>query len=404
MRFPMLRFAFLVCCLATGASAQAWEAAAPMSVPRRGAASVVLDGRLYVVGGVSAGSPLRSAEVFAPGVGWRDIAAPRLARVNARAGVVRGEIVVAGGRTADGPSRSVEIYSPATNTWRDSPPMEQARDGMAAGVVGGLLYAIGGAGAGEPLLRTSERRDSTWSVYTPWVQRLPRALAGSAVWRDTLVVAGGFGALGPVADVDAFVEGVPSIQNSIALPRLSSARGGLALVSDNQSLFAVGGRDAANERVATVERLDVARDTFWTNLADLPVPREDAVAAVLGDDLYVSGGATAFGTVLRTMVRLRGVAVDAAPAPRAAVFEIARAGPNPARGRVRLRVTAGEPAHVRLTVLDMRGRTVAVLADETVPAGTREVMWDASRVAAGVYSARLDAGRQTATVRFVVVR
>ena len=229
--------------------------------------------------------------------------------------------------------------------------------------------------------------------------RAPRALAGSAVRRDTLVVAGGFGPRGPVADVDAFVEGVRSGPGGPALPPLSEARGGLALASDGASLFAVGGQDASNARVPTVERLGRA-GTAWTRLADLPAPREDAVAAVIGRDLYVAGGATAFGTVLASMVRLSGVAVASDPAaPPAARFGLALAGPNPTRGRVRFHI-ASEGA-VRLSILDMRGRTVAVV---DAPAGTREVSWDASGVAPGVYAARLDGRAGAAVVRFVVVR
>jgi N-acetylneuraminic acid mutarotase len=39
---------------------------------------------------------------------------------------------------------TVEAYDPATDTWTTKAPMPTARQGLAAAVVNGSLYAIGG--------------------------------------------------------------------------------------------------------------------------------------------------------------------------------------------------------------------------------------------------------------------
>ena len=81
---------------------------------------------------------------------------------------------------------------------------------------------------------------------------------------------------------------------------------------------------------------------------------------------------------------------------------LALAGPHPARGAVALRVTLPAAGDVRLVVLDALGRRVASLADGARGAGDHVVRWDASRVAAGLYVARLVAGGTSRTVQIVV--
>ncbi len=95
------------------------------------------------------------------------------------------------------------------------------------------------------------------------------------------------------------------------------------------------------------------------------------------------------------------VGTEASPDARVA---LAPPAPNPAAGRTVLRFALGGPATVRLRLFDVLGREVAVLADGERPAGTHEVTVDAARLAAGVYVARLDAGRAVVTQRLVVVR
>lgn len=81
---------------------------------------------------------------------------------------------------------------------------------------------------------------------------------------------------------------------------------------------------------------------------------------------------------------------------------------NPARGAVRLRVTLAREAPVRLDVFDTAGRCVGGIAPATVTAGTHEISWDGRRAGAaevppGLYVARLTAGTERATIRFVLL-
>jgi hypothetical protein len=52
--------------------------------------------------------------------------------------------------TAAAPLTAVDAYDPAKNTWTAKPPLLTARTQLAAGVVNGVLFAVGGFVPGNP--------------------------------------------------------------------------------------------------------------------------------------------------------------------------------------------------------------------------------------------------------------
>ena len=83
--------------------------------------------------------------------------------------------------------------------------------------------------------------------------------------------------------------------------------------------------------------------------------------------------------------------------------------PNPFNPRTAVSFRLPAPATVRLEVLDLAGRRVAVLADGAYSAGQHTVVWngtdaEGSPVAAGVYFYRLRTGDATLTRRMILVK
>ena len=78
--------------------------------------------------------------------------------------------------------------------------------------------------------------------------------------------------------------------------------------------------------------------------------------------------------------------------------------PNPSRGAATVRYALAAPAAVRIAVVDLFGREVAVLADAEQHAGRHTVSLGATRLAAGVYVVRMVVGPTVFTRRVVVVR
>ncbi|TMQ71859.1 MAG: T9SS type A sorting domain-containing protein [Candidatus Eisenbacteria bacterium] len=79
-----------------------------------------------------------------------------------------------------------------------------------------------------------------------------------------------------------------------------------------------------------------------------------------------------------------------------AVLTLAPVRPNPMREQARIGFGLPVPARVRLAILDLQGREVAVIADDEMPAGMFAMDWDgrsANRaVPAGMYFVRLQVG------------
>jgi hypothetical protein len=77
------------------------------------------------------------------------------------------------------------------------------------------------------------------------------------------------------------------------------------------------------------------------------------------------------------------------------------AGSQPVGTRVRFRFELPEAGPIAIEVFDVAGRRVGDTIREARPAGRGEIEWDASRLAPGVYLARLSAARERAMARLV---
>jgi len=114
-------------------------------------------------------------------------------------------------------------------------------------------------------------------------------------------------------------------------------------------------------------------------------------------------------------VVLAGPVAPHAPPPLPGVTALAPPAPNPTRGAATLRfavgadVARGMRVPVRLTVFDLRGRTVRTLVAEARTAAAYAAQWDGrdacGRAApAGVYVVQLSAGARALTRKLVITR
>jgi hypothetical protein len=78
--------------------------------------------------------------------------------------------------------------------------------------------------------------------------------------------------------------------------------------------------------------------------------------------------------------------------------------PNPFRELTRIRYQLPRSEHVRLRVLDVRGRRLATLVDERLGPGTHEAVFRSGGLAPGVYFYRLRAGSEVRTGRMILAK
>lgn len=87
-----------------------------------------------------------------------------------------------------------------------------------------------------------------------------------------------------------------------------------------------------------------------------------------------------------------------------AVYALRQNYPNPFNPATKISFDLPEKSAVKLTVYDLLGRRVAVLAEGVTEAGTHEVEFDASALPSGLYFYRLDAGTFSDTKKMVLLK
>jgi len=93
---------------------------------------------------------------------------------------------------------------------------------------------------------------------------------------------------------------------------------------------------------------------------------------------------------------------DAGTAPRE--FRLEQNYPNPFNPTTAIRFSVEKTKHVSLTVVDVLGRKIATLVDQTLTPGTYTVKWDAGSYPSGVYFYTVRAGGNQETRRMILTK
>ncbi len=246
-------------------------AAAVRPAPGNHHAAEVLDGKLYLLGGLG-GDAAGLVQVYDPATNRWSLRAPMpFAAGSSASAVIGGRIVVAGGivgrlfrdqRTTD----EVAIYDPGTNRWTPAAPMPRPRNHAASATDGARLYVFGGRGPGSG---------------------------------DANVVADGFDDVqvyDPATDHWTVSDGSPG-----APMPLPQARGGTGkAVYLNGEFWVIGGetrRGAGATTSGVYARVDIydPRANRWRRGPDLPTARHGIFPLLDHGRVLVAGGGTRAG-------------------------------------------------------------------------------------------------------------
>jgi N-acetylneuraminic acid mutarotase len=204
---------------------------------------------------------------------WQKLAGLPVERRRAGAGaaVYNGKLYLAGGIQnghVSGTTNMFDVYDPATDKWTALPNAPHIRDHSMAAVVKDKLYAIGG--------------------------------------RNTSIHEPEFGAFYSKVVLEVDVYDFKTGKWSTIQAKLPKGSGGGSAVVVGNALFYIGG-ERATDTEANAPRKDVYHVNdpqtdreFFTNL-DLNLPRNGAGAAVIGNTIYIAGGAGSNGIGLESI-------------------------------------------------------------------------------------------------------
>jgi N-acetylneuraminic acid mutarotase len=224
--------------------ADRWSEIARLDTPVNHAGAVVIDGKLYVVGGYGGprNAPTARLRVIDLATGELQDATPMPTPRGALVAVVLDGKIHALGGTTDRTVATHEVYDPKTDRWTQAAPMRVPRNHHAAAVFDGRIYVFGGRDETTFLLDAAEVFDPAtgrWSDIAP----LPtgRSGIGAAVSGYSIVVFGGevAGAQSHTfANAEAYDPAADKWQVLLPMP---TARHGLGVATIGGSIFVIAG-------------------------------------------------------------------------------------------------------------------------------------------------------------------
>lgn len=326
-RRDILRFAAALTALplARHALAQAapggmhWTTAAPPSLARQELYPEVLNGRIYVAGGLLAPNTGYSAhfESYDPAEDkWTRLATLPEARHHIALAAAGGRIYGVGGFSGGFPNwraqASTYVYDPVANRWSDGVPLPYPSAEGVCAAIGDRVYLVGGRTREHEGARHFNQHVDTAQglVFDPaqgrWsaIAQAPTARnsAAAAVIDGRLFVVGGRQALkqadGSLRQVNVASLEVydPQTDRWTTRAPMPQAQGGLAAAAYRGRLYVFGGEQWAPEQKVYADAwvYDPASDR-WSMLPPLPTPRHGLGAATVGDRIHVFGGGTRVG-------------------------------------------------------------------------------------------------------------
>lgn len=271
-----------------------WRTAASLPAARGEMKAAVLDGRIYVPGGLTGlGTSTARMDVYDVTRDAWVTAASMPTGLNHHGTAALGDrIYVVGGSEAfgDPPGTFAYAYDPDADAWENLPALPDGRWGHELLALDGALYVLGGVPDADEALDTF--------VYDPeaaaWERGAPmptvREHVAAAAVDDELVVVGGRWNGDNTGVVESYDPGRDEWR---ALADLPTPRSGFGAAVANGALHAIGGEDPATVGGWTTnahERYDPAADA-WTSAPEAPLPVHGNAVLAVEDRVYVIGGA-----------------------------------------------------------------------------------------------------------------
>jgi N-acetylneuraminic acid mutarotase len=422
----ILPFCGLLIALSPGnvsvASAQDWVLKANMPSARTHGCAVVVDQKIYVIGGVEGElTPHSDLWVYDPVTdSWDTSKAPMpTARGSMGCAEVDGKIYVIGGANTLQLNpiiySVVEMYDPMTDTWTTRMPLSIKTAAPTVSAINGKIYAFGGLLTELDLLGTARVREYD-PVTDTWTRKTNKPLRGwgqsSSLLDGKIYVTGGTSAFSPASgnEPTAALEVYDPISDSwdTSMAPMLTGRYSHAISVVDGIIYAMGGfRHAGNfPPYNTVEQYDLITDS-WIQKSDLPLTLAGVSTAVFDGKIYLFGGTSTghFFTETNTVFEyLPADATDVEGENIPKQFTLNQNYPNPFNPTTTFSYALPQSSDVTIKVYDALGRSVRILVSGIKPAGIYTESFDAAGLPSGTYFYRFEAGDYVEVQKMVVMK
>jgi non-specific serine/threonine protein kinase len=250
--------------------------------------AAVLDGRIYVLGGLVPGlggtDTTATAEVYDPASDrWSAISDMPAPRHHLMAAVVGSHVYAIGGfdETGFNPVDTLWRYDPSVDRWEERAALPALVGAGAAAVIDGTIYLLGGVPGGTTAFAYDPEAD-TWEKVTD--MSTAREHVAAVVRDGEIWVLGGRWQEAMHSSVEKFD---PATGAWSAGPDMQEARSGFGAALVGDVIVVAGGEVFQPTRALTgVEALD---DT-WTSLQPTPTPIHGVPLAAVDGTVYLIGG------------------------------------------------------------------------------------------------------------------
>ncbi len=232
-----------------------WKRVHPLPVALDHIQAIALRGLVYYIGGLAdwPSPSVRSVYIYDPVADSFSKGAPMPLGRGRGAGSAtsyHGRIYVSGGLHAGSSVPWFDMYNPHTNAWTSLPDMPRARDHVSAGVADDRLFVIGGQIRGQGPVGDNTAYDFTTGRWTGGLAPLPTLRAGTAtaVMDGRVVVIGGEDADSVHSDVEAFD---PATNTWEQLPPMRTARHGTQAAEFRGGAYVADGGAAPRHQAPT---------------------------------------------------------------------------------------------------------------------------------------------------------
>ncbi len=390
-------------CMAQG---DTWTTKANMIIPSANPGTCVVNGKIYAIGGETAGggctSPVSSKKVeeYDPATNsWSLKENMPTARASLTISAVNGKIYAIGGDSIQCSMSlsTVEEYDPQTNSWSTKTNMHTVRTGLSSSVVNGKIYAIGGWSFSSGIaLADVEEYDP---ITDTWLQK--NSMHDARAWFSTCVVAGkiyAFGGRSTTAKRKTVEVYDPATDIWTRKNDMPHVLGNYFVSTVNGLIYIFGGTwyNGGSPHSDSWEYNPVS-DT-WSSLSPLPTTRSAGHASAVNGKIYVIGGSstdwpwTPTSTVFEYNPQNdpTGVIFEGKNTPTE--FVLHQNYPNPFNPNTTIEFSIPKSEFVTLKIYNLLGQEVATLASDKLTPGNYKYTWDAGSLASGVYVYELNVG------------